>query len=80
MFQGSLKIIAAIFSNGNFILRCSDKNTNSKELVQFVDDIRKYIRSKSYYTRKMISVTLDNAAYHRSDIVVRKLKEVFHQV
>ena len=40
----SIKIIAAIISNGHYIVKLSHKNTNSELFVEFLKDLNKFIK------------------------------------
>ena len=72
--QDKLSIIAAIFSDGHWVLRMSRCNTNSNVFIEFVDELRKFINSKDYYKDKTILLLIDNASYHKTKPVVEKLR------
>ena len=72
--QDKLSIIAAIFSDGHWVLRMSRCNINSNVFIEFVDELRKFINSKDYYKDKTILLLIDNASYHKTKPVVEKLR------
>ena len=76
--QDKLSIIAAIFSDGHWVLRMSRCNTNSNVFIEFVDELRKFINDKDYYKDyykdKTILLLIDNASYHKTKPVVEKLR------
>ena len=79
-FKVSFKIIAWIFSEANYFLRISKKNTNSEMFIEYIDDLKRCIRSKEYYLNKRFWVLLDNVSFYKNIRSIKKLKEVFRDI
>ena len=78
--SGRISIISAILSDGSWILKLSDSNTNGDSFMEFVNELRRFIRSKMQYSNKSIMLIIDNASYHKSSKVISYLKSVFKVV
>ena len=77
IFGGSLKIVASIFSDGNYFIKMSDHNTNGSLFAEFIKDLIKFIKSKKYYSGKRFWWMLDNVSFHKSKNAKSLLKENF---
>ena len=75
-FKNSIKMIAAIISNGTFFVRLSSQNSNSEVFSEFLSDLAKYLKSKTYFKNKRLTIMLDNASYHKTNEVRDKLKTI----
>ena len=75
-FIKSIKIIAAIISNGTYFVRLSNLNTTSDIFEEFLWDLKKYINSKNYFSGWRFSVILDNASYHKTKKISEKLVDM----
>ena len=80
IFEGSLKIVAAIFSDGNYFIKMSDQNTNGPSFAEFIKELIKFVKSKKYYSGKRFCWMLDNVRFHKSKEVMSVLKEKFQGV
>ena len=80
IFQDSFKVIAAIFSNGIYIVKISNKNTTAYYFNEFIADVNKYIKLKDYYKKKTMTVVLDNARVHKTSEVIHKISNTFENV
>ena len=78
--SGRISIISAILSDGSWILKLSDSNTNGDSFMKFANELRRFIRSKKQYSNKNIMLIIDNASYHKSSKVTSYLKSVFKVV
>ena len=74
---GRISIISAILSDGSWVLKLSDLNTNGSSFMEFVDELRRFIQSMKTYSNKSIMLVIDNASYHKIDKVVSCLKSTF---
>ena len=72
-FVRSIKIIAAIFSNGTYFVRLSNMNTKADIFEEFLWDLEKFINSKNYFSGWRFSIILDNASYHKTNKIRDKL-------
>ena len=72
-FISSIKIIAAIISNGAYFARLSNLNTTSEIFEEFLWDLKKYINSKIYFSGQRFIIILDNASYHKTKKISDKL-------
>ena len=63
-------------SNGNYFIMISPKNTNAEIFYDFLNDFDKYIKFKPYYKDTKGIILVDYAAYHRSNRVMKKLKDI----
>ena len=52
IFGGRLKIVAAVFSDGNYFIKMSDQNTNGSLFDEFIIELIKFIKSKKNYSGK----------------------------
>ena len=80
IFGGSLKIVAAIFSDSNYFIKISDQNTNGSLFAEIIIELIKFIKSKKYYSSKRFWWMLDNVSFHKSKDVKSLLKENFQGV
>ena len=80
IFEGSQKLVAAIFSDDNYFIKITDQNTDSVKFVEFINDLAKYIKLKEYYDGKKFWWIADNASYHKSKEAVSALEEKFYGV
>ena len=80
IFEYSQKLVAAIFSDGNYFIKISDQNTDSVKFIEFINDLAKYIKSKEYYDGKKFWWMADNASYNKSKEAVSALEEKFYGV
>ena len=69
--QGRVSIIGAVTPYGsNQIFKVIDGNVNAYEIAHFLADVRESIPSGK------ISIVLDNANYHKTDMVLKLAKEL----
>ena len=80
IFKGSQKIIAAIFSDGNIFVKITEKNTDGRSFVEFINELSKYIKSKKYYNDKRFLWLTVNAGFHKTKEVKSTSKEKFYGV
>ena len=66
IFEGSQKIIAAIFSDGNIFVKITEKNIDGRSFVEFINELSKYIKSKKYYNDKIFWWLAVNASFHKT--------------
>ena len=80
LVQGKVSIISTILSNGAWVLKLSNTNTNCDYFMEFVNDLRKYLFNKEEYLHKNILLLIDNASYHKAGRAVACLQSVFKNV
>ena len=79
-FWESISMIAAVFSTGQYFIHLRVGSVDSGSFVEFLDDLRKYIKADRWFKHKSISILLDNAPTHRAKISIEALKENFDRL
>ena len=69
-------MIAKIISNGTYFICISNWNTTSDVFEEFLNNLKKYLASKKYFTNWRFSIILDNATYHNTKQIYKKLEEI----
>ena len=75
-FKKRIKMIAAIISNGTYFISISNWNTTSGVFEEFLNNLKKYLASKKYFTNWRFSIILDNATYYKTKQIDKKLEEI----
>jgi hypothetical protein len=73
---GRVSIIAGVSSRGNLYYTINLGNNNSEKVWLFILKLCKHLQSKDSNWRKNTIIMLDNAPYHRSNMLIDNLEDL----
>ena len=75
-FSGSVSIVLAICSNGDWISLFTNTTIKSNKFIQFIDVIEQWMQKHSYFGYSKIVYLLDNWPFYKSKHTFSKLKRL----
>ena len=73
-------MVAAVFSTLEYFIHLHSNSINSETLIEFLVDLKKYIKNNQIFKISRISILLDNAPTHWVKTSINMLKEKFDRL
>ena len=79
-FCESISMVAAVFSTGEYFIHLYSNSINSETFIEFLIDLKKYIKNNQIFKKRRISILLDNTPTHRAKTSINILKKKFDRL
>ena len=75
-FIGSINVVMAIWSNGNWFSLLMNNTSDSDNFSMFIKQLNRWLVANNYFDHRHIIITMDNWSIHKC----KKIKEILRQM